>query len=221
MSRIRLHLQARPHLYTAVSAGVAAGALLASPSWTTRALFGWNVAVWLYLLLALLKMFRADHHRMRRLAALQEEGEAVVLTLAIGAALASVAAIVGELASARASTHGVAWPHLAFAAVTIFGSWLLLPVLFALSYAGGYYRSKPPGGLVFPPSVDGADAPDYLDFLYFSFTIAVAAQTADVAINSRRLRRLVLLQSLLAFVFNAAILALTINTASSLIQISS
>jgi uncharacterized membrane protein len=216
MSRIRLHLQARPHLFSAVAAGVLAGALVQEPSWTTRALAGWNVAVWLYLLLTLLKMFQADQHHLRRLAALQEEGEGVVLTLAIGAALASVAAIVGELASARASTHGVAWPHLAFAMATIGGSWLLLPVLFALSYAGFYYRSSPPGGLVFPASVDGSDAPDYLDFLYFSFTIAVAAQTADVAINARRLRRLVLLQSLLAFVFNAAILALTINTASSL-----
>jgi len=217
MSRIRLHIQARPHLFTAVSAGVAAAALLQNPSWTTRALFGWNAAVWLYLLLTLLKMFQADHQRMRRIAALQEEGEAVVLTLAIGAALASVAAIVGVLASARVSGHGVTWPHLAFAMVTVGGSWLLLPVLFALSYAGVYYRNAPPGGLVFPPNVDDHDAPDYLDFLYFSFTIAVAAQTADVAINSRRLRRMVLLQSLLAFAFNAAILALTINTAGSLI----
>lgn len=217
MSRIRLHLQARPHLFSAVGAGVLATALLSAPSWTTRALAGWNVAVWLYLLLTLLKMFQADQHHLRRIAALQAEGDAVVLTLAIGAALASVAAIVGVLASARVSGHGVSWPHLAFAMATVGGSWLLLPVLFALSYAGVYYRTSPPGGLLFPPNVDDDNAPDYLDFLYFSFTIAVAAQTADVAINSRHLRRLVLLQSLLAFAFNAAILALTINTAGSLI----
>ena len=58
--------------------------------------------------------------------------------------------------------------------------------------------------------------PDYSDFLYFSFTIAVATQTADVAITNRSVRRLVLAQSVLSFVFNTAIVAFTINMATSL-----
>ncbi|MEO7008621.1 MAG: DUF1345 domain-containing protein, partial [Caldimonas sp.] len=57
---------------------------------------------------------------------------------------------------------------------------------------------------------------DYADFLYFSFTIAVAAQTADVSVSTRRMRRLTLTQSILAFVFNTTILAFSINIAASL-----
>jgi uncharacterized membrane protein len=119
-----------------------------------------------------------------------------------------------ELAAAKAG-GGTAWQHLLFAGVTVVGSWLLLPVLFALDYASRYYRSTPQGGLLFPGADTDVPA-DYVDFLYFACTIAVALQTADVAITSRPIRRLVLLQALLSFAFNTAILALTVNIAAGL-----
>jgi len=59
--------------------------------------------------------------------------------------------------------------------------------------------------------------PDYWDFMYFSFTIAVASQTADINLSSSSMRRAVLAQSVLSFFFNASILALSINIAASLI----
>ena len=59
--------------------------------------------------------------------------------------------------------------------------------------------------------------PDYWDFLYFSFTIAVAAQTSDVVVMSSGMRKAVLAQSVLSFLFNAAIIGLSINIAAGLI----
>jgi uncharacterized membrane protein len=91
----------------------------------------------------------------------------------------------------------------------------LLPTLFALDYAGLFYRVEQGEGLVFPEAAAGFK-PDYVDFLYFSFTIAVALQTSDVAVTGKPMRRLVLVQSLLAFVFNTTILAFTINIAATL-----
>jgi uncharacterized membrane protein len=44
----------------------------------------------------------------------------------------------------------------------------------------------------------------------------VASQTADVSISTRPMRRLVLLQSVLSFVFNTTVLAFTINIAAGL-----
>ena len=52
-------------------------------------------------------------------------------------------------------------------------------------------------------------------FLYFSFTIAVTAQTSDVGVTTRAMRRLVLGQSVLSFVFNTTILAFSINAVAS------
>jgi len=72
-------------------------------------------------------------------------------------------------------------------------------------------RQRP---LKFP---DDELCPDYWDFLYFSFTIAVAAQTADVSVMSRSMRKVVFAQSILSFVFNVAIIGLSINVLASLI----
>ena len=59
--------------------------------------------------------------------------------------------------------------------------------------------------------------PDYFDFAYFSFVIGMTCQVSDVQTTSGRMRRLTLLQSLLAFGFNTVILALLINTVFSLL----
>lgn len=183
----------------------------------TRALYGWNVGVWLFLVLMAFMMLRADAEGMRRHAIAQAEGAAVVLLIVVSAALASIVAIVFELSAAKTPGARHALPHLAFVLATVSGAWLLVPTLFAMNYSSLYYATHKGDGLHFPDA-DRAKgfAPDYVDFLYFSFTIAVASQTADVSISSRPMRRLVLLHALLSFVFNTTILAFTINIAASL-----
>jgi uncharacterized membrane protein len=93
---------------------------------------------------------------------------------------------------------------------------------YALHYAHEYFDEyftepgKPAaerGGLVFP----GTGNPGYFDFLYFSYVIGVASQTADVNITSPAMRRVALVHCVLAFFFNSAVLALTINIAAGLI----
>jgi uncharacterized membrane protein len=87
--------------------------------------------------------------------------------------------------------------------------------MFALTYASLYFRVAHGSGLKFPEA-DPDFRPDFSDFLYFSFTIAVAFQTADISVTTQPMRRLVLLQSILSFGFNTAILAFTINIAASM-----
>jgi uncharacterized membrane protein len=212
------HLKARPRLYIAAAVGVAVALLLpASLRAVARGLLGWNAAVWLYLAMVWHSMWRADHTRLRRATIAHAESAGVVLLVASGAAVVSVVAIVSELAAAKAgAAHSVASPLL-FALATIAASWLLLPTLFALSYASIYYHSGAGAacGLDFPARQSDFH-PDYWDFMYFSVTIAVTSQTSDVAVTTPRMRRLVLAQSVLSFLFNTTILALTINIAASL-----
>ena len=96
-------------------------------------------------------------------------------------------------------------------------SWLYVHVIFALHYAHEFYSPKDKGkgdqgGLMFP----GEDDADYWDFLHFSLIIGVANQTADVQISSRKLRGLATLHCLIAWFFNAVVLALTVNLAAAL-----
>ena len=87
---------------------------------------------------------------------------------------------------------------------------------FALHYAHDYYRGSKPGGLQFP-SGDAKDKPDYWDFVYFSFVIGMTAQTSDVGITDKIIRRTATVHGIISFVFNTALLALMVNIAASAI----
>jgi uncharacterized membrane protein len=54
--------------------------------------------------------------------------------------------------------------------------------------------------------------------LYFSFTMGATAQTSDTFILSRPIRRLALVQGLMAFLFFVGILALCVNIGSALLD---
>ena len=207
----------QPHLRLLICAGLG---LVAGAFWPdvatllSRALIGWNVATWTYLLWVLVVLLRADAGHMKRVALAQAESGPTVLVIVAGAVVASVVAVTFELLAAKAAGPGCVWAHGAFAATTVIGSWLLLPLLFALSYAAAYFRPEPDGGLQFPGATPDFE-PDHTDFLYFAFTIAVTAQTSDVEVSTRPMRRLVLAQSILSFAFNTTILAFSINAAAS------
>ena len=65
---------------------------------------------------------------------------------------------------------------------------------------------------------DGEAKPAYWDFLYFSFTIAVPAQTADISLGSRAMRKTVLAKSVLSFLFNSVIIGMSINISAELVS---
>ncbi|XHS76831.1 DUF1345 domain-containing protein [Burkholderiaceae bacterium UC74_6] len=175
----------------------------------SRALLGWNVGVWLYLALALHMMFRVTDKDLQRHAMASADGMGTVLLLAGGGAAASLVAVALEQMQVKSGIGvGEGWPHLILALVTVAGTWLFLAVEFALAYASIFHRKGHCHGLDFPGD---EDTPDYLDFLYFSATVSACAQTSDVAVNSRPMRRLVLVHTVLAFAFNTGVLALSIN----------
>ncbi|TIC86939.1 DUF1345 domain-containing protein [Crenobacter intestini] len=209
--RVRALVGTRPRLTFALALGAAAWFLLPADSpLLLRALLAWNVTAWTYLIGLWLVVFSARPHHIRRHAVREDESAALVLALVCTGSLMSVAAIVIELAMA---SHG-AW-HVALTVVTLTSAWLLLPTCFAVHYAHLFYLADPAKPILQFP--DEPAEPDYWDFLYFSFTIAATNQTADVGIASARVRRLVLLQGMLSFVFNLFILGLTVNLAAGLL----
>ncbi len=216
MYAVRQFARSRPRLAAAIVAGTVAGLALPFPwSPVTRSLMGWNVTVWFYLCLMGWLMTRANHARVRAIAEQEDRGAVVILAAMSIAAIGSLAAIILELSTVKSLPLSHRLVHYAFTGSTIFGSWCLVATLFTFHYARVFYRSPiERRALRFP---DGEANPDYWDFLYFSFTIAVAAQTSDVTVMSRSMRKTVLAQSVLCFLFNVAIIGLSINIAASLV----
>jgi uncharacterized membrane protein len=217
-NRLIRHIKARPRLFACALVGLLVGMLIPQSLVAltiTRALLGWNAGISLYLLLCMIMIMRSTKEKIHSQAQLEDEGQWVILTLVIFAAIASLVAIIVELAAASDLDEAHRYAHIGLALFTIVASWAFTHMMFGLHYAHQYYlalTNAQPAGLQFA----GDDAPDYGDFLYFSFIIGTSAQTADVNISSTAMRRVALLHSVLAFFFNTTVLALTINIAASL-----
>lgn len=216
-------LRARPRLFVCVAVGVALGALLPG-DWrpVTRMLVAWDGAVLLYVALVGAMMADSNTQNIIRRARVQDEGQFTILALAMVAAVASLGAIVLQLGAVKDMAGMEKALHIGLAALTIVSSFAFIHLMFALHYAHEFYAEerqgvKRPenqrGGLMFP----GDQHPTYPDFLYFSYVIGVASQTADVSTCSRAMRMIALIHGVVSFFFNTTVLALTINIAAGLI----
>ena len=211
-------IRARPRLSSSIAVGLLVFYLLPL-SWAlhpvTRAIVAWDTVAWLYIALAFRMMFWSTHEKMRWRACAQGEGQFIVLLFVIFSTIASVAAIVAELAVVKDMHGELRYAHIALAATTVVASWGFTHVMFALHYAHDYYialNAHKHGGLTFPDQ----EAPDYADFLYFACIIGTSGQTADVSFTSKKMRRTGTVHCVLSYFFNTTLLALTINIASGL-----
>lgn len=211
------YFRARPRLTFAAMVGCLLFILMPD-TWrfTTRLLLSWDFGTGLYLVLAGWVMARANHESIRQRAAMQDDGRLVILCMTTITAMASLAAIVAELATAKGLNGHSEWQHVALAGLTVFLSWTFMQTMFAMHYAHEYYLENNgvlARGLEFPGH---EDKPDYWDFIYFSFIIGTAAQTADVNITSDIIRKIATLHCMIVFFFNTTILALTVNIGAGL-----
>lgn len=157
-------------------------------------------------LVAVSTLFRhGEADRMRQAARDNDANRALLLGLTGATMIVILVAIAGELKGRNNA------PAVALVIATLVLAWLFSNMVYALHYAHLFYSADDNGrdarGLEFPDCAE----PDYWDFLYFSATLGMTFQTSDVSIRSRGIRRVVLGQSLAAFVFNLGVLAFSIN----------
>lgn len=216
MSVARHIVQVHPRLLIAVAIGVVGFFLCPGGELITRMLVSWNAGAWSYLAMMWLKMLRARAADVKRFAETEDESAQLVLATVCVAAIASLAAIIIELAGASHQDAQYKLWRYAFTGGTVLGSWFLIGTIFTVHYARLFYNADDDPDNLPLRFADGEKNPDYWDFLYFSFTISVAVQTSDVAVATRALRKTVLAHSVIGFLFNAAILGLSINIAAGL-----
>lgn len=195
-------VMARPRFFVSLAIGLVALVLLPSAMRiATRLLIAWDIAIALYLALIYTTLVTSAD-AIRRNAAMMDDGRFGILIMTSIAAFATFAAIVTELGGGHRALYS-----LVLALSTIALSWAAIHTTFALHYAHEYYRGDSVGGLVFP----GNEAPDYWDFVYFSFVVGMTAQVSDVGITDKVIRRTATAHGIASFFFNTALLALTIN----------
>jgi len=205
------------HVRLLLSALTGVVVFLAAPVRDTvvSVLVGWNSFTVLFLALVLEWMSRQSPEQFRSAHEQEDETAPFVLLVATVAAFLSVVAIVGLLAfpplipaSERAFRSGLA-------GLTVVSSWVLVAIMFTLHYANLFYTAKPNGRpLKFPET----PLPVFADFAYFSFTIAASCQTSDVSTHDASIRRIVLTQGMVFFVFNLLVLGFAVNVTAGMLH---
>jgi uncharacterized membrane protein len=204
-------LKAQPRFFTAALVGILLWFFLPQ-DWrrSARLLVAWDCAAGFYLTLAVVMMSRSSTDRIRYRAALQDEGQVLILILAAITAMISLGGTMAEMAAAKSLKGDGGGQHIALAVLTVLLSWTFAHTIFAIHYAHEYFAGSEDElaeGLEFP----GHEPPDYWDFVYYSFVIGTATATADVNVTSKNMRRITTLHCVFAFFFNTTILALTVN----------
>ncbi len=217
LRHIIIHLDAHQRLLIGLAvAGLSLLVIHGSLPWIAQAVIAWISYAGTALSLTWTTIFQAHPADIRRRVQLQDSNRSLIYTLVVIAAMVSLFAVMYLISSVQNEPQDKIIGHIVLSLCSISCSWFLVHTLFTIHYAHVYYDStqkSKSGGLDFPDD----EAPDYLDFAYFSFVIGMTSQVSDVQISSKPMRRLALLHGLLSFVFNALIVALTINTVSGLL----
>ena len=174
-------------------------------------LAGFDVAA-LAFLVSCIPLFRIKAPEMRKIASENDANRVVLLAVTFLLSLVILAAIVAQLATPETLTP----LDKGLLAASLVLVWTFGNAVYTLHYAHLYYSrddgGKDRAGLDFP---GGIKEPDVADFAYFAYTLGVAVQTADVAVTSPHIRRVVTVHCVAGFFFNLGVLALTINVLGS------
>jgi uncharacterized membrane protein len=196
-------------MFMAVLLGVAAAVHFGlRDGWSDALVIGFDVAVIGFTVS--LWPLASDHSaaEMRRHSAENDANRGLVLVITAVISLAILLAMIAELPAA----HKGDISSITKLILTLVLGWIFTNLIFAMHYAHMFYgagetAAQDAGGFEFP----GTKEPDYWDFIYFSFTAGMSFAASDVNVTSGAVRRVLVVQCLLAFLFNIGALAFCIN----------
>jgi uncharacterized membrane protein len=180
--------------------------------WQASVLIGWDVAVAALLLWIWLALYKLTAAETKRYAVREDPSLRMSELLVLTAGVAVLAAVGLLLVRAGHSVGGTKAYLISLGVVSVALSWALVHTVFTLRYARAYF-ARPEGGIDFNED----DPPTYLDFAYLAVTIGMTFQVSDTNLTTKVIRRIALNHALLSYLFGAVIVALVINTVSSLL----
>ncbi|MEO8695579.1 MAG: DUF1345 domain-containing protein [Acidimicrobiales bacterium] len=220
--RISRHPSERLRVIVASMIGLIVAVVVAFVApWQLAVLTGWNAAAitvlaWIWLSIAPLTATET-----RSLATREDDSRVAALVLLILASVISLVVVILTFIEAERS-DGVLQVVLNVSGVAgVLLSWTVVHTVFTLRYAHVFYNHENnPGGIDFPGGSAHAphSLPDYRDFAYVAFTVGMTFQVSDTDIDSKPMRRVILIHALLSWLFGAIIVATTINLIANLLR---
>lgn len=173
---------------------------------------GWDAFGISYVIFNIFLFSSLNHHQIKEQCAQEDVSSWILFAFVVGACITGLLVALSLLNHTQSWQTGPFWGSVA-CILAIALAWMMVHTSFSIRYAHLFYGdenkhfSRHANGLVFPED----NKPDYFDFAYFSFVVGMTFQVSDVVITAKGVRRLVLMHSLIAFVFNTVIIAMTVS----------
>jgi uncharacterized membrane protein len=190
-----------------------AGVALAADLLEVAVLAGWAAASGSLLAWVWRISWSLDPRGTKRLAE-EEASTAITDTVVLGAAVASLGAVVEALIRSR-TTDAVGVLSVVLGVMVVILSWALVNTVFALKFARLYY-SGGDGGIDFQQQ----EPPSYSDFAYLAFTVGMSFAVSDTSLVDRQIRKVGLGHALMSYLFGTVVIAVAVNVVTNLGQAS-
>jgi uncharacterized membrane protein len=186
--------------------------------WKKAFLISWILCISIFLLLVALVAIDADDKATKKRVMHEPETMRTLISIVVATLLSNIC--FGILLNSTKPTT-LAHDHvlIILCAGAILLSWLLMHTIFGQYYCQIYYAKRDysgqlieggeRGGFKFP----GTPEPSQLDFFYLAFMIGLSYSSSDVNITHRNVRKLILLHSLVSFIFYSTIVTSILNVA--------
>lgn len=207
-SKARFWLRWAAWMLCGLAAGLAVSPLLGLAA---ALLAGWAVFALVGSVWTLLEVWRMDAAQTREHATAEDPGRSLARAVATLGSVASLAAVAVVAVQAQRTSGAESYSLAGIAVLSVVSSWLLIQTDYLLRYARVYYQDDA-GGIDFNQSED----PEYTDFAYFSVGLGMTYQVADTNVKTNAIRRIVIAQTMLAYLFGAGIIATVINLITNL-----
>jgi len=215
----RLPVRARVRIRWAVALliGVVTGLLVAPGLGIAVALLsGWAALALVIVAWVLVQIWPMDAAETAQHATSEDPGRRFARVIATAGSVSSLAAVAVVAVQARHASGMESYLLAGVAVLSVAASWALIQTDYLLHYAHVYYErgqgGAPSRGIVFNQDED----PQYTDFAYFSVGLGMTYQVADTNVTRNEVRRVVIAQTLLGYLFGAGIMATVINLITGL-----
>ncbi|HWI32513.1 MAG TPA: DUF1345 domain-containing protein [Microbacterium sp.] len=190
-----------------IASGVAVGILVSPPLGLAAGLLaGWGTGAMIVVLWVLIYTWPMDAERTREHATREDPGRRLSRLISIIGSIASLGAVAVVLVQTKSAPLFESALLATIAVGSVAASWFLIQTNYMLRYAHVYF-DDPVGGIDF----HGGSAPMYTDFIYFAIGLGMTYQVADTNVSTNGIRRIVIGQTVLAWIFATVIIATVIN----------
>ncbi len=186
-------------------------------SWQLSFLCGLIMTMGSDLILRGLVIFSADGPMTRERVSQDEPNRKTLMVSIISLSILATGTVGQVLTAVSKHAQGQARVLLLLSVAAVLLCWVVLHTTFGVHYARLYYEVKDTHGRPFKEGrgsgfhFPGTETPNYIDFLYVSFTVALTYSMSDVVVENSLMRRTVLIHSLVSFFFYSTVLAGVLN----------